>query len=216
MFQNSTSLAQALFFWWQIGPHACYFDNRNQILYIINLSLNVIMLFHNSLVTVPLYSIVAHLDSHKNPPKPSGHGHGHGDGSASKVHPNKGTSRTLESAQLININDLFQQFDTNGSGIIEPKEFQTLTVAMQKKHDESGSGDFAGGPITVDDCEAIFDALDTSENGELEKNEFVHWVATGLTKTPLECEDFACSGNLQRKLMNFLTLVREETERKAE
>jgi hypothetical protein len=47
-------------------------------------------------------------------------------------------------------------------------------------------------------------------NGELDKDEFVTWVATGLTKTPHECEEFAGSGPLQRKLMNFLQLIREE------
>jgi len=211
MFQNSTSLAQAMFFFWQIGSHACYFDIRNDILYIINLSLNIVMLFHNSLVTVPLYSIVAHLDYHSNPPKAAqGHGHeGHG-GESTKVQPTQDTQRTLNAKAFIKVNDLFQHFDVNNDGHIDSDEFQTLTVAMQKKHDESKSGDFAGGPITVRDCEAIFSALDTSVNGELDKDEFVTWVATGLTKTPHECEEFAGSGPLQRKLMNFLQLIREE------
>ena len=229
MFQNSTSLAQAMFFFWQIGPNACYFDIRNWMLYLVNLALNIVMLFHNSLVTVPLYSIVAHLDFHSNPPKvQKGHGHGGGHGkpasgsgsggsggsggTGTKIHPTVDDTRALEATSLLGLNDVFQKFDTNSDGAIDSTEFQTLTVAMQKKHDNLKKGDFAAGPITVRDCEAIFNALDTSEDGELDKNEFVTWVATGLTKTPQECEDFACSGPLQRKLMNFLSLIRDEVD----
>tara|TARA_B110000008_G_C16581432_1_gene408507 strand:- start:215 stop:562 length:348 start_codon:yes stop_codon:yes gene_type:complete len=104
------------------------------------------MLFHNSLVTVPLYSIVAHLDYHSNPPKAAqGHGHeGHG-GESTKVQPTQDTQRTLNAKAFIKVNDLFQHFDVNNDGHIDSDEFQTLTVAMQKKHDESKSGDFAGG-----------------------------------------------------------------------
>ena len=81
---------------------------------------------------------------------------------------------------------------------------------MQNKHDEEKKGDFAAGPISGRDCDSIFNALDTDENGGLSRDEFVHWVASGLTKTEHECEMFASSGVLQLKLMNFLTLIREE------
>ena len=215
MFQNSTSLAQALFFAWQIGSNACYFDIRNDIMYTINLILNVIMLFHNSLVTVPLYSIVAHLDYHSNPPKPpSGHGHyGGGDGEHgdNKVHPVVAAPATsVDTTALLALNDLFHKFDANDDGNIEADEFRQLTEQMQNKHDEEKKGDFAAGPISGRDCDSIFNALDTDENGGLSRDEFVHWVASGLTKTEHECEMFASSGVLQLKLMNFLTLIREE------
>lgn len=217
MFQNSTSLAQALFFAWQIGTHACYFDIRNDIMYTINLILNVLMLFHNSLVTVPLYSIVAHLDYHSNPPKKKkGHSHGHGGGGhgdSSKVHPaspDTAPTRSVDTTSLLSLNDLFHKFDNNDDGNIEREEFQQMTEQMQKKHSEAGAGAFAAGPITGRDCESIFNALDTDENGGLSRDEFVHWVASGLTRTPHECELFASSGPLQLKLMNFITLIREE------
>ena len=69
MFQNSTGLSQALFFIWQLGSDACYFQKRTLYIFIIKLTINVVMLIQNALVTVPLYSFVSHLDNHENPSK---------------------------------------------------------------------------------------------------------------------------------------------------
>lgn len=69
MFQNSTGLSQALFFIWQLGTDACYFEKRTMYIFIIKLTINVVMLVQNALVTVPLYSFVSHLDNHDNPRK---------------------------------------------------------------------------------------------------------------------------------------------------
>ena len=55
---------------------------------------------------------------------------------------------------------IFQQFDTDGSGSIEPKELQKLCEAL-------------GDPLDRNELTEAFDHLDVDDNGRIGFNEFI-------------------------------------------
>ena len=135
-----------------------------------------------------------------------------GGGSAagrSRKKPTQVETRTIDTKVVVRVNDLFQSVDDNKDGHIDAQELQTLCMNLQNKFGQALPANNLN-RITLNDCKLIFDSLDTSKNGQLEKSEFVGWISMGLIKTEEECRQFAESGVMQQKLMNFLALIKKE------
>ena len=60
---------------------------------------------------------------------------------------------------------------------------------------------------TDEEAATILASLDDDDNGSLEKSEFVDWISMGMTRTRAERAEYAESGDLQKKINDFLTLV---------
>lgn len=66
----------------------------------------------------------------------------------------------LTEAHVAAIRQIFQQFDTDGSGSIEPRELSNLCAAL-------------GDPLTKRELGEAFDHIDVDDNGRIGFNEFI-------------------------------------------
>ena len=57
------------------------------------------------------------------------------------------------------------------------------------------------------DAKAVMAVLDTDNNGTLEKNEFVSWVKSGLSRSLVERKAVAEMSSINRRMDNFLSAV---------
>ena len=224
MFQNSSSLSQALFYQWQIGPTACYFGNRNSVLLTLQILVNLFSMLHMSLVTVPLYCVYSnctlHDDSyghsekkmkakskimvkhHKSYKDPNGDG-----SSSSKVSPQEEDMKTVTANSVMHVTELFQKFDSDHDGHITWDELKTMWEQMASMYTKKfPNNDIISSP-TDEEAATILSSLDDDDNGSLEKSEFVDWISTGMTRSRAERAEYAASGKLQKKINDFLTLV---------
>lgn len=70
----------------------------------------------------------------------------------------------LSVAEIAALREIFQQFDSNGDGVIERSEFATLLAALES--------DLQGDEIDIALAE-----LDRNANGVIEFQEFLNWWA---------------------------------------
>jgi mlo protein len=213
MFQNSSSLSQAAFYWWQIGTDACYFNNRNSAILIFQIVLNLSMLLHNSLVTVPLYCVVTVVADHEKKSKSKGrkislkHNKSYVGRPSSKVNPSQGDSNNLTAKHVMRISEVFQRFDSDGDQRINAPELKELWGKLAKEYSADKANKTKIGEPTREEANFILKALDDDKTGFIEKGEFVEWISSGMTMTEAERKAYSESGSLQKKLGDLLTLM---------
>ena len=216
MFQNSSSLSMSVFYLWQVGKEACYFNTRSYEAYYIQIFANVAMLVHMSLVTVPLYSTLMLVVSHTNENSRAStmSKSSVGGTSSSKVAPAVSKKATplkcdeMTEMQLReNIEVVFKEFDADGDGKIDAGEFKVLWEALGGKYEKKNSGKSIQEP-TREESKFILESLDEDGDGFIMLSEFVSWISSGIVRSDEERDIYAKSGKLQSKLNDFLTLIK--------
>ena len=100
---------------------------------------------------------------------------------------------------------VFDRFDQDGDGHLEPREVLELMHDIQRKVEDPV---IAAASFELGDAEKIVFALDTDKNGTLEEEEFSSWMIRGLEKSADEFQAFMDSGPVQSKLATFLLAVK--------
>lgn len=223
MFQNSSSLSQALFYQWQIGNTACYFGNRNSILLTLQIIINLFSMLHMSLVTVPLYCVYSnctlHDESIGHSKKKAKHKtkilmkhhksyrNNSSSDVSSKVSPAEDDTTSVTANSVMHVTELFQKFDSDHDGHITYDELKTMWEQMASMYTKKYPNSNVIQSPTDEEAATILASLDDDDNGSLEKSEFVDWISMGMTRTRAERAEYAESGDLQKKINDFLTLV---------
>ena len=100
------------------------------------------------------------------------------------------------------IRAIFQEFDKNNNGHLDIDELQQLLKVIPERGGVVIKSDF-----TSNDCSRVFEAFDEDGNGIVDEDEFVNWVALGLSQTKESRRKFAKRTVLAAKLERFLTAI---------
>ena len=113
------------------------------------------------------------------------------------------------------VEGVFESFDKDGDGHITIDELKSMLTEL-KLRTSIGTGSIQS---DKEDAQTLLDALDTDNNGSVEKNEFVEWVVRGLGRPLRQRVAWANKSVRNRRLDHFLRAVSETasgTKRRSE
>ena len=118
--------------------------------------------------------------------------------------------RTIPQAAIESaVHRIFDDYDVDGNGHIDLDELTAMIVELGTIHNRG----LPSIDATRDAAKLAMKALDTDQNGTVEKEEFVEWIKKGLTMSVGQRESFAQKGGDRKGLVYFLEAVELELKK---